>query len=97
MAMVFLSLGGSLPRQCQGGAVSIGNFDGVHLGHQSLLTETVRQARLCSGPAVAVTFSPHPLQLLRPEAFQPELTTVAERADLLHQHGADQVERGGEA
>jgi riboflavin kinase / FMN adenylyltransferase len=91
MAMVPLSLGGLLPRQCQDGAVAIGNFDGVHLGHQSLLAETVRQAKLCAGPAVAVTFSPHPLQLLRPESFQPELTTLAERVELLHHYGAQQV------
>lgn len=91
MTMIQLPLGGSLPRQCQQGAAAIGNFDGVHLGHQALLAETVRQARHCAGPAVAVTFSPHPLQLLRPESFQPELTTLAERVELLHHHGADHV------
>jgi riboflavin kinase/FMN adenylyltransferase len=91
MATVPLSLGGSLPRPCQDGAVAIGNFDGVHLGHQALLAETIRQARHCSGPAVVVTFSPHPLQLLRPESFLPELTTLTERVELLHRSGADHV------
>ena len=91
MSILALSLGGSLPRQCQGGAISIGNFDGVHRGHQSLLAETVRQAKSLPGPAVAVTFSPHPLQLLRPEGFQPLLTTLDERIALLQQCGADHV------
>ena len=77
-----------LPETCRGGAVTIGNFDGVHRGHQALLAELVRQARALPGPAVAVTFDPHPLQLLRPASFQPVLTTVADRADYLQQYGA---------
>jgi riboflavin kinase/FMN adenylyltransferase len=79
------------PEPCRGGVVTIGNFDGVHRGHQALVTEATRQARLLGGPAVAVTFDPHPLQLLRPEAFQPVLTTTEHRAELLHAAGADHV------
>ena len=67
--------------------MTIGNFDGVHLGHQMLLAEAVRQAR----PAVAVTFDPHPIQLLRPDLVQPFLTALAERTSLLQQYGADHV------
>src|SRR5947209_1867092 len=76
---------------CRGGAVTIGNFDGVHRGHQALVSELVGQARTVGGPAVVVTFDPHPLQLLRPEQFQPVLTTIADRAELLQAAGADQV------
>src|SRR5436309_895413 len=76
---------------CQRGALTAGNFDGVHLGHQALLAELVQQARHVGGPAVALTFDPHPLQLLRPERFPPILTTVPQRAELLHRHGADFV------
>ena len=79
------------PPPCRGGAVAIGNFDGVHLGHQALLAELRRQARACQGPAVAMTFDPHPLQLLRPAQFQPVLTTIADRAALLLAAGADHV------
>ena len=50
-----------------------------------------RRAQALPGPAVAVTFSRHPLQLLRPEAFQPELIHAGVRAELLLQHGADHV------
>jgi riboflavin kinase/FMN adenylyltransferase len=77
--------------RCRGGAVTIGNFDGVHRGHAALVAEVRRQARAASGPAVALTFDPHPLQLLRPEQFQPVLTTTGDRAELLRTHGADAV------
>jgi riboflavin kinase/FMN adenylyltransferase len=79
------------PDECRGGAVTIGNFDGVHLGHQALLAALVRQAQALPGPAVVLTFEPHPLQLLRPAEFQPVLTTVADRAELLQHYGADHV------
>jgi riboflavin kinase / FMN adenylyltransferase len=79
------------PAACRGGVVTIGNFDGVHLGHLSLLAELRRQARAVGGPAVAVTFDPHPLQLLQPERFLPVLTTTADRAALLQAGGADEV------
>jgi len=79
------------PAVFQNGAVAIGNFDGVHLGHQALLTELKRQARSIDGPAVAVTFDPHPLRILKPESYQPALTTMAERARWMQYYGADYV------
>jgi riboflavin kinase/FMN adenylyltransferase len=91
MAIHLQSLDQPVPAACQGGAVTIGNFDGVHRGHQALLAELARQARRLPGPAVALTFDPHPLQLLRPAQFQPVLTTRAERGRLLQLYGAEQV------
>lgn len=79
------------PASSRKGAVTVGNFDGVHRGHGALLAEVRRQARALGGPAVALTFDPHPLQLLRPEQFQPVLTTAADRAELLRSSGADRV------
>ena len=79
------------PAECRGGPLTIGNFDGVHRGHAVLVGEALRQAAACGGPPVALTFDPHPLQLLRPEQFQPILTTITHRAELLHACGADQV------
>lgn len=73
------------------GALAIGNFDGVHRGHAALVEELRARSRQVGGPAVVLTFDPHPLQLLRPEQFQPALTTIAERARVLHALGADQV------
>ncbi len=52
-----------LPAELQRGAVTIGNFDGVHRGHAVLLERLVRQARSVGGPAIVFTFDPHPAQL----------------------------------
>jgi len=79
------------PADCRGAAVTFGNFDGVHRGHAALLDELIGRARALLIPAIAVTFDPHPLQLLRPEQFQPVLTTVADRADLIQSLGVDHV------
>jgi riboflavin kinase/FMN adenylyltransferase len=79
------------PGACRDGAVSIGNFDGVHRGHAALVAELAVQARAVSGPAVALTFEPHPLALLRPGQPLPVLTSAAERSRLLHALGADHV------
>lgn len=91
MSIARYSLDAPVPAACRGGVLTMGNFDGVHRGHQALVAEAARQARALQVPAVAVTFDPHPLQLLRPSAFQPLLTTVEDRAELLQDYGADQV------
>jgi riboflavin kinase/FMN adenylyltransferase len=72
--------------------VTIGNFDGVHLGHQHV----VRRARevaeeLGLTHVVAVTFDPHPIAVLRPEHAPLTLTTVETRVDLLDEAGVDDV------
>jgi riboflavin kinase/FMN adenylyltransferase len=79
------------PQELSGGAVSIGNFDGVHAGHRELVAVTVRAARETGGPAVAVTFDPPPQAVLNPGREKPPLTTIADRAGLLHAAGVDHV------
>src|SRR6185369_2673870 len=66
------------------GAVAVGNFDGVHRGHAALIAELRARAHAVNGPAVAVTFDPHPIALLAPDRLLPLLTTVSDRAELLH-------------
>jgi len=71
--------------------VSIGNFDGVHLGHRQILASVVAEARALKARAVAVTFDPHPEQLLRPDKAPKLLTPMPERLRLLAETGIDDV------
>jgi riboflavin kinase/FMN adenylyltransferase len=91
MAIFTYALSAPAPPACRAGVLTIGNFDGVHLGHQALLTEAMRQARLRGVPCIAVTFDPHPAQLLRPERQHLPLTSSNERTTLLQQYGVDHV------
>jgi len=79
------------PLAFTGGAITVGNFDGVHLGHQELLAATVRHARQLGGPAIAITFDPPPIALLYPAARKPPLSTLEEKVARLHAAGADHV------
>ena len=80
-----------LPDALRGGAVAIGNFDGVHLGHAAIARRLVEAARAAGGPAVVFTFDPHPVRILRPEAAPPPLTWTDRKAELLGQLGVDAV------
>jgi riboflavin kinase/FMN adenylyltransferase len=73
-------------------AVTLGNFDGVHLGHRALLEAARRVAEPEGWLVRAVTFDPHPAAVLAPERAPALLTTVARRAELLRAFGADDVE-----
>lgn len=72
-----------------GGAVSIGNFDGVHLGHAALLRKTRALADQVGGPSVAVILDPHPAAILRPDRTPPRLTWIERRCELMSQYGVD--------
>lgn len=72
-----------------GGYASIGNFDGVHRGHQAMLNVLTSRARSDNVPSVAVTFDPHPIALLKPDAAPAALTTIESRAELLGRYGVD--------
>jgi len=73
------------------GAVTIGNFDGVHMGHEQILAELRGHALDVGGPAVVVTFEPHPRAVLFPEESPRRLCHLHERLELLRQAGADAV------
>ena len=68
---------------------AIGNFDGVHLGHQEILSAVVAEAQSLGARAVAVTFDPHPEQFLRPAVAPRLLTPMPERLRLLSFTGID--------
>ncbi|VAX37310.1 FMN adenylyltransferase / Riboflavin kinase [hydrothermal vent metagenome] len=75
----------------QGGCVAIGNFDGVHKGHQLMITRLVALAQKKETSSVILTFSPHPIELLRPQHAPPWLSTLEQKAELLQQYGIDDV------
>ena len=78
------SIENTFPHAC----VTIGNFDGVHLGHQLLFAEVVQKAYRHHGTSVAITFDPHPLQVLRPEGIK-LISTCAQKIELIGHAGID--------
>ena len=68
--------------------VTIGNFDGVHLGHQMLFSEVVSLAHRHEGTSVVVTFDPHPLKVLHPESIR-LISTTEQKLELIEKTGVD--------
>ncbi len=79
------------PTSQRGGAVTIGNFDGVHRGHNGIINQLKEFASELGGPAIVFTFDPHPVRILRPEQTPPPLTWTNRKADLLAELGVDIV------
>lgn len=69
--------------------VTIGNFDGVHVGHQYLFSEVVSRAYKTKGTSVAITFNPHPLQVVRPKAGIKLISTCDQKRELIGLAGID--------
>lgn len=79
----------ALPLSSGPSVVTVGFFDGVHLGHRAVLARTVEQARARRARAVAVTFDRHPAEVLRPGEVPRVLTTVERKAALVAETGID--------
>ena len=71
--------------------ITIGTFDGIHLGHQAIIRELVEGARRAGIPSVVITFHPHPAVILKKRAQSFYLTHPEEQADLLGERGVDVV------
>lgn len=71
--------------------LAIGNFDGVHLGHQALLQQAITTAREIQSTAIVLTFDPHPTRVLAPERVAPLLLTLSRKQELLLELGIDRV------
>ena len=82
---------GRLPPLPRGSTVTVGSFDGVHRGHQAVLREIARRAEAAGRASVLVTFEPHPLEVVNPQAAPPLLTTGVERREILAQMPLDYV------
>ncbi len=72
-------------------AITIGNFDGVHIGHQQIIRQVVERARANGWKAAALTFDPHPTRLVAPERVPGLLTTPEQRAQRMLDQGLDEV------
>lgn len=68
--------------------VTIGNFDGVHLGHQLLFSEVVLRGRRNNGCSIVVTFDPHPLRILRPDGIK-LISTIEQKIEQIDKAGID--------
>jgi riboflavin kinase/FMN adenylyltransferase len=79
------------PAAWKGGAVALGNFDGVHRGHQALLATTAGHAQTLDAPLVALTFEPHPRRFFVPDTGPFRLTLPPAKIRLLEQHGVQAV------
>lgn len=75
----------------RGSVLSIGNFDGVHVGHQAVLRYVVERARAMGTVAAAMTLEPHPIKLLRPRQAPRLLTTLEQRLQLIGRTGIDVI------
>ena len=68
--------------------MTIGNFDGVHCGHQQLFARVVEKAQKRGGTSVAITFDPHPLQILMPGGIK-LISTCEQKIELIEMAGID--------
>ncbi len=73
-------------------ALTIGNFDGVHLGHQAMLMRLTQAARSCGIPSCVMTFEPHPREFFAPDKAPTRLTSLREKLELLESAGVERVQ-----
>src|SRR5688572_21803704 len=74
-----------------GSTLSVGNFDGMHLGHRRILATADELRRSSGAPLAVVTFEPHPLTVLRPHDVPPRLTPAPLKRELLESVGVDDL------
>ena len=93
MAEAFLRVSGEepVPARLRGGVVAIGNFDGIHRGHQAVLERALEEARRRGVPALVLTFEPHPRKVFRPDVPLFVLTPPHVKARLIEALGFDGV------
>lgn len=89
MTIPRLSASDPMPEHLRGAVLALGNFDGYHLGHQSVAGEAIAQAKAAGRPAIIATFDPHPVRYFVPDAAPFRLTSLDQRQRLFADAGAD--------
>jgi riboflavin kinase/FMN adenylyltransferase len=69
--------------------ITIGNFDGVHIGHQALFHEVIEKANTIDGTSIAMTFEPHPMRVLQKNSLPPLITLYEQKNELIERAGID--------
>ena len=69
--------------------ITIGNFDGVHIGHQALFHEVIETAETVDGTSIAMTFEPHPIRVLKQNGQPPLITLYEQKTELIERTGID--------
>jgi riboflavin kinase/FMN adenylyltransferase len=77
-----------LPRGC---VATIGNFDGMHIGHQAIVRGVLARARELQRPSAVITFNPHPLSIVAPDRVPKQILTLAQKQEILREMGVDAV------
>ena len=75
-----------LPRGC---VATIGNFDGIHVGHQAIIGGVVARARELGAPSALITFHPHPLSVVAPDRVPKQILTLAQKEEIVRRMGVD--------
>ncbi len=87
--MQFIDSIESIPGPFDNAVVTIGNFDGVHIGHQALFHQVIEKAYDIGGVSVAMTFEPHPLRVLTQNGQPPLITLLEQKVELIERAGID--------
>jgi riboflavin kinase/FMN adenylyltransferase len=80
---------GQINKPFKNAVIAIGNFDGVHIGHQALFHEVIEKADHIGGTAIAMTFEPHPMRVLKQNNHPPLITLYEQKQELIERTGMD--------
>ncbi len=81
----------NLKGQIRNPVVTLGNFDGIHIGHQRIFQKVIDNAKRMNGESVVITFDPHPLKILSPEQCPPLLTPFRKKMMFMEKTGVEKV------
>jgi len=87
--MILITDLSKIDKKFSGSIITLGNFDGLHLGHQELIRKIILRAEETGGLSMVVTFRPHPLKILAPEKCPPLISIYEEKIQLLEKLGID--------